>query len=183
MLVLSYFCTHQQYRMTETTLSLVISIAAILISILTFVLMNNQRQELRKNNSGDFSTRPLQLQAYERLVLLAERLAIPSLVSRAGQPGLNAKEMQLLLLEGIKQEFEYNTSQQIYVSPAAWDSVRNLKEQNMLVINQVASALPEHATGTDLKKVLLDVTMKQEKAALHVIVLEALNYEARKLMR
>jgi hypothetical protein len=169
--------------MTESTLSLVIAIAAILISIFSFLMINSQRQQQQKNPGTDFSTRPLQLQAYERLVLLAERLSIPNLVSRANQPGLSAREMQLLLIEGIKQEFEYNTSQQIYVSPAAWDAVRNLKEQNMLIINQVSAALPQEATGQDLKKILLDVTMKQEKTALHVIVLEALNYEAKKLMR
>ena len=168
--------------MSDTTLSLVISIAAILIAILSFVVVNNQKKQSHAN-PADFSTRPLQLQAYERLVLLAERLSIPNLVSRANQPDLSSREMQLLLIEGIKQEFEYNTSQQIYVSPVAWDAVRNLKEQNMLVINQVAAALPAEATGTDLKKILLDVTMKQDKAALHVIVLEALNYEAKKLMK
>ena len=88
-------------------------------------------------------TRPLQLQAYERLVMLAERISIPNLVSRANQQqGLSARQMQLLLLESIKQEFEYNTSQQIYVSPVAWDAVKNLKDQNMLIINQVGSTLP-----------------------------------------
>ena len=41
------------------------------------------------------TTRPLQLQAYERLVILTERVALPNIVSRANQPGLTAREMQL----------------------------------------------------------------------------------------
>ena len=45
--------------------------------------------------------------------MLAERIALPNLISRANQPGLTAKEMQLLLLENIKQEYEYNMTQQI----------------------------------------------------------------------
>ena len=53
----------------------------------------------------------------------------------------------------------------------------------MLIVNQVASALPPDSTGNDLNKILLDVMMKQQKGQLHAIVLEALNYEARKLMK
>ena len=128
-----------------------------------------------------FSTRPLQLQAYERLVMLAERIALPNLVSRANQPNLSAREMQLFLLESIKQEYEYNTSQQIYVSPVAWEAVKNLKDQNMLIINQVAATLPMEARGIDLNRRLLEFVMTQKKGQLHTIVLEALNYEAKKL--
>jgi hypothetical protein len=115
--------------------------------------------------------------------MLTERIALPNLVSRANQPGMNAKETQLLLLESIKQEYEYNATQQIYVSPVAWEAVRNLKEQNMLIINQVASTLPDGATGMELNKRLLEFVMSQKKGALHSIVLEALNYEAKKLMK
>jgi hypothetical protein len=74
-------------------------------------------------------------------------------------------------------------TQQIYVSPVAWEAVRNLKDQTMLIINQVAAAMPADASGLDLNKVLMDVMMKQQKGQLHSIVLEALNYEARKLMK
>ena len=96
-----------------------------------------------KTDKSNFNTRPLQLQAYERVVMLAERISLPNLVSRANQPGMNAREMQLLFLESIKQEVEYNTSQQIYVSPIAWDAIKNLKDQNMLIINQVAATCPQ----------------------------------------
>jgi hypothetical protein len=74
-------------------------------------------------------------------------------------------------------------TQQIYVSPVAWEAVKNLKEQTMLIVNQVAAAMPPEATGNDLNRVLLDVMMKQQKGQLHAIVLEAINYEARKLMK
>ncbi|HMG66255.1 MAG TPA: hypothetical protein VK588_01170, partial [Chitinophagaceae bacterium] len=78
---------------------------------------------------------------------------------------------------------EYNLTQQIYVSPVAWESVKNLKDQTMLVIHQVSAALPPETSGLDLNKILMDVMMKQQKGQLHLIVLEALNYEARKLMK
>src|SRR5688500_3358630 len=70
----------------------------------------------------------LKLQAYERLVLLADRIALPNLISRVHQPGLSSREMQLLLTQTIRQEFEHNVTQQIYVTAEAWDAIRNLKE-------------------------------------------------------
>jgi len=170
--------------MDTATISLVISIIAFIVSISIFFILNRkQKQEVPAAGSDGFNSRALQLQAYERLVMLTERIALPNLISRANQPGLNAKEMQLLLLESIKQEYEYNLTQQIYVSPVAWESVKNLKDQTMLVIHQVSAALPPETSGLDLNKILMDVMMKQQKGQLHLIVLEALNYEARKLMK
>ena len=168
--------------MDTPTLSLILSVFAILLSMLTFYLWYT-KQESKKKDANEVSTKSLQLQAYERLVILTERVGLPNLVSRANLPGLSAKEMQLLMLESIKQEFEYNSSQQIYVSPVAWQAVNNLKDQNMLIINQVAQTLPGDAKGIDLGKRIMEVIISQEKKALHNIVLEALNFEARKLMK
>jgi len=168
--------------MDTQTLTLILSTFAVLLSMLTFYLLFS-KQDTRKKADADFTTKPLQLQAYERLVILTERVALPNIVSRANQPGITAREMQLLMLESIKQEFEYNSSQQIYVSPVAWQALNNLKEQNMLIINQIAQTLPADARGFDLGKRIMEVIIAQDKKALHNIVLEALNYEARKLMK
>jgi len=168
--------------MDTQTLTLILSTFAVLLSMLTFYLLYS-KQDRKKNADPAFTTRPLQLQAYERLVILTERVALPNIVSRANQPGITAREMQLLMLESIKQEFEYNSSQQIYVSPVVWQAVNNLKEQNMLIINQIAQTLPADARGLDLGKRIMEVIIAQDKKALHNIVLEALNYEARKLMK
>jgi hypothetical protein len=170
--------------MDQNMITLLMALVALLISFYCFYQVNRlQKTQPLPVDKDSFNTRPLQLQAYERLVLLAERIAIPNLVSRTNQPGLNAREMQLLLLESIKQEFDYNSTQQIYVSPVAWEAVRNLKDQNMLIINQVSATLPPDATGTELSRLLLDFVITQKKGALHSIVLEAINFEAKKIVR
>ena len=87
------------------------------------------------------------------------------------------------MLDNIKQEFEYNTTQQIYVSPTAWEAIRNLKDQNMLIINQVGATLPPEASGLDMNKRLMEFMMNSKKGTLHEIVMEALNYEAKKMIR
>lgn len=170
--------------MDMNMITLIISLVAVLISFFTFYLVNDLHKKQQKPADDNYSSRPLQLQAYERLVMLSERISIPNLISRANQQtGLDKRQMQILLIESIKQEFEYNATQQIYVSPLAWEAVKNLKDQNMLIINQVASSLPAEASGTDLNRRLLEYAMTQKKGNLNEIVTEALNYEAKKMMK
>lgn len=159
----------------------------LLAGVLAYLLWK-QRKEAKQGETAakealPIATKQLQLQAYERLMLLTDRIAIPNLVNRLNQSGLSAKEMQLLLNQSIRQEYEHNITQQIYVSPEAWDAVRNLKEQNQLIVNQVASFLPENASAFDLNKSLLELTAQNPKVSLHNVVAEALSYEAKKLMR
>ena len=171
-----------------------IAIAVILGGSLAFLFWK-QRQEakqrsLQKRNpkktsspeSATIHPFQLQLQAYERLILLAERIALPNLVNRLSSQGLSAREMQGLLAETIRQEFEHNITQQIYVSQEAWDAIKNLKEQNIFIINQVASFLPSSASGIDLNKNLLEMIMANPKASLHGVVAEVLSYEAKKVL-
>ena len=168
--------------MEEATVAIIISAIAFLLSLFGFY----QVQEVKKAKPAPatpFSTLPLQLQAYERLVVLCERIALPNLISRVSQPDLSAREMQVFLLENIKQEFEYNASQQVYVTPLAWDAVRNLKDQNMLIINQIANVMPAEAKARELNRKLLEVVMEDQEKPLHSAVLETLNFEARKLLK
>ena len=124
----------------------------------------------------------LQLQAYERLILLTERISLPSLVNRLSSQGLSSKEMQGILTETTRQEFDHNITQQIYVTAEAWDAIKNLKEQNIFIINQVASFLPPTATAADLNKNLLEMILQNPKASLHGVVSEVLSYEAKKVL-
>jgi hypothetical protein len=167
--------------MQESTIALIISVVSLLVAL--FVYFSTKSWKEGQSPEDNYLTKPLKLQAYERLVLLCERISLPSLISRVSQPGLSAREMQHFLIETIKQEYEYNISQQVYVSTIAWDAVRNLRDQNMLVINQVSNILPPDAKASDLNKQLLEVMMTQQEKALHNIVLETLNYEVKQLIK
>ncbi len=165
--------------MDLTIASLIVSGVAIALALLALL----KKPATPIVSSGDkFDSTTLRLQAYERLVLLTERIALPNLISRLNRPGISAAEMKLILTENIKQEFEYNSTQQLYVTPVSWDAVRNLKEQNILVVNQVAGSLPLDASANDLNKKILEIIMAQPNGALHELVLQALNFEAKKLM-
>lgn len=165
--------------MELSAISIVISVAAIAIAL--YSLSRHWKKQEPVKQEG-FESTSLRLQAYERLVLLTERIALPNLISRLNQPGISAVEMKIILMENIKHEFEYNSTQQLYVSQLSWDSVRNLKEQNLMIVHQVASSLPPDASAMDLNKKILEVVMSQPQGSLHEMVLQALNYEAKKLM-
>ncbi|HVG14870.1 MAG TPA: hypothetical protein VM935_07915 [Chitinophagaceae bacterium] len=170
--------------MTLLNLSLVLSILALTFTLaLSFYIIYLEKKKPALASSQNYNSIPLQLQAYERLAVLCERIAIPNLISRVSHPQATAYEMRSLLIESIKQEFEYNASQQIYVSKDSWDAVRNLRDQSMLIINKIANLLPEDASSGQLNKKLLEVMINHEDAALHTIVLEALSFEAKKLMQ
>ncbi|HZH94393.1 MAG TPA: hypothetical protein VEY06_00850 [Flavisolibacter sp.] len=167
--------------MEQSSISFFISVAALVVAILSLF----KTSVLAKTQSGKENSQiiSLQLQAYERLVLLCDRVSIPNLVSRTNEPGMTAREMQFVLINTVKQEFEHNTTQQIYVSQLAWNAVQNLRDQSLLIINQISNVLPPDAKANDLNKQLLEVIMAQNEKALHTIVLEALNVEAKKLMK
>jgi hypothetical protein len=140
------------------------------------------KKEIRERTVVSPETVKLRLQAYERLTLLAERISLQNLLSRIPNAGLTSRQMQSSLIEAIRQEYDYNISQQVYVSPEVWRAVNNLKEQNIYVVNELASTMPFQASAMDLNKQIIDFLIHNPKASLHNIVLEALNFEAKKIM-
>jgi hypothetical protein len=101
-------------------------------------------------------TLPLRLQAYERLVLFLERITPGQVLHRTMQPGMTAYQLQILLIQVIREEFEHNVTQQIYVSPAAWALIKNAKEEVLLLINKKASESGSDASSQDLAKIILE---------------------------
>src|SRR5213083_1483007 len=122
------------------TLIVIIIFAAVIVFLgIVFIRRYNANPPAEANGSSA----AMRLQAYERLILLTDRIALPNLISRLNLPGISAREMQHLLTQNIREEFNHNTTQQIYVTPEAWNAIRNLKDQNMLIINKLAGTLPE----------------------------------------
>lgn len=158
-----------------------------LILLIGFVWIITEISDLKKErrfepSTSDPETLKMRLQAYERITLLAERISLHNVLSRTDNDGLTYRQMQRALIETIKQEYEYNISQQVYVSNDMWKAVNKLKEQNIYIINQMASNLSPQATGIDLSKRIIDYVINNPSSQLHNLVLEALNFEAKELM-
>lgn len=134
-----------------------------------------EKQQSARNNS-------LPLQAYERLILLADRIALPNLVSRNAADAISSRELSALYTKTIREEFDFNVTQQMYIQSATWKAVKNLKEKNLQIINQIAQQLPENASGLDLQKAIMQYLMDYPEADLHELVAEALSFEAKQIL-
>ncbi len=167
---------------TNTLVLILIVLFFVAAALLYLLFAKNKKSTSVFNADGTNTTLQMQLQAYERLILLTDRIALPNLISRVNIAGANAREMQYLLTQGIKEEYDHNITQQIYVSADSWRALKNLKEQNLLIINQLANILPANATGMDLNKLLIEYTMNDKKGSLHEVVSEVLSYEVKKVL-
>ena len=93
----------------DTQNLLLILIIVVFVAAGAFYLMFSKNgKENKFAGEGNIATLQMQLQAYERLILLTDRIALPNLISRTNQHGASAKEMQQMLLQSIKEEFNHN---------------------------------------------------------------------------
>ena len=98
---------------------------------------------------------PLKLQAAERMVLFIERLTPTSLMMRVNQQNTSSRALQMAILKMVREEFEHNFSQQIYVSEATWNLVKNAKDEVLGLLNAMAGKLSADATSNDLVREML----------------------------
>jgi hypothetical protein len=116
--------------------------------------------ELKKASNKEVF--PLRLQAYERMILFLERISPNNLVQRVSKPGMTARELQVQLLTAIRNEYEHNLSQQLFISSQAWELVRNAKEDMVKIINIAMSKLSEKNLAIDLSKAIFEIILKTE---------------------
>jgi hypothetical protein len=104
---------------------------------------------------------PIRLQAYERMTLFLERISPQNLLVRLTVSGMPAREFHQMLLNEIRNEFNHNVSQQVYMSQEIWDMIRNAKEDLIININEAAAEISPDATSIDLSKKIFEKTMSR----------------------
>ena len=155
---------------------------ALLMLLMTYLMLSNfldneenrrkflLKREVRKNSL------PIRLQAYERITLFLERITPNSLLVRIPAQTMNCYEYQTLLLHTIRNEFEHNLSQQVYISEEAWRISVTAKSATVSIINKIAGDLGREATGLELSKKILQHTLEigtfPTRSAIHFIKTE-----------
>lgn len=101
---------------------------------------------------------PLRLQAYERLCLLLERIDPNNLIVRLSDVAINvsAIQFQQVLLKEIREEYNHNLAQQMYMSQETWDRVKSAVFEVQSLINQSAGKVGAEASGQDLAKAVFE---------------------------
>ncbi|TSA29194.1 MAG: hypothetical protein D4R67_02415 [Bacteroidetes bacterium] len=118
----------------------------------------------------------LKLQACERLILFLERITPNNLILRIHDPDMTASQLHASLIRTVREEFDYNLSQQLYVTKTTWEKIRNAKEETISQLNRAASTLKEEGTPRDLAAAILQFSVGQERSPIAVAI-EAIKQE------
>ncbi|HPF00323.1 MAG TPA: hypothetical protein PKY63_06620 [Bacteroidales bacterium] len=149
-----------------------IVLPALMVFLTAFFVLKSylENEQKKKELDARFEQKrvslPIRLQAYERLALFLERINPESIVLRMNQVGMSSKELQALLLQTIRMEFEHNLSQQVYISNQAWDMVKNAKEDVIRLINTAGATMQPNASAIDLSTSIFEESLKTKEGLL-----------------
>ena len=140
---------------------IVLPAAAVLFTAIFFMRKTaeqevlSMRMELKKERQTFFL--PNRVDAYQRAILLMERIHPNSLIMRLMNPGLPSAAFQVKLLEAIREEYEHNIAQQMYISPAGWDLVKKSKEETVKIINLAGKQMDASSNAMDLSGKIFEI--------------------------
>lgn len=106
---------------------------------------------------------PLRLQAYERLSIYLERISPNVMLLNQYEPGMTVLEFQQRMLTMIRDEFEHNYAQQIYITGPLWNLIRNAKEEVARQVITAASSLDAEAPAYLLSKKIVDAMIDKDE--------------------
>lgn len=119
-----------------------------------FLDREHERQYMKLKMQAKEVALPLQLQAYERMVLYLERITPNNMILRLNNDEFSALELQQYMVDEIREEYNHNATQQVYVSEDAWTAVSQAKEEMIALLNNVGDALEKDATSLDFARTL-----------------------------
>lgn len=134
--------------------------------------------ELLKERQHHFL--PHKMEAYQRAILYLERIHPTSLVLRLNQAGASAKAMEALLLKAIRDEYDHNVAQQLFISNGSWTLLKSAKDETVRLVGLVGDQLNENATGHEFSSALINTTA-EIKSLPSEIAIEALKSEFQKI--
>ena len=162
-------------------------IPAICVLLATWLVMHkfykNEAEkrlwELKRITQKEIS--PLRMRAYERLALLLERTTPEHMLVDLTLAEMTPLQLQTHLLRAVRQEYDHNLSQQIYVSDEVWNMIENTHIQTIAFINSIAQQLPADSSALDYAKTLI-TAYRSNGDTPNDLALQALRNEAKTLI-
>lgn len=108
--------------------------------------------------------------AYQRIVLLMERINPHNLVMRTHNAKMSAHLFQSNLLDNIRNEFDHNVAQQIFISTEAWELVKKSKEETIKIINIAGNQMEKEANATDLSGKIFEIVSELEELPSEITI-------------
>ena len=188
---------------SDLLIILVIINSALIAGILTFLTLRSQKKEeapinLEKQDEEHKKiklkamllkqeqiikakhqaiTIPLKIQAIERLSLLMERTKPESLILRNTEKAATVRGVANLILSEIRQEFDHNSSQQIFVDENTWQLIKLARQQTVTLIQEAAEGLDPQNPAIELSVKVLEIVTALEHEIAHDQALNLLRKE------
>ena len=135
---------------------------AVYLTVRAFITREIEMRKLEVRTRSIEIILPARLQAYERITLFLERISPQNLLIRLNNPAYTAKDFQKILLDEIRNEYNHNVSQQVYMTEEVWNQVRNAKEDLIVLINESSGQMDNESTGIDLAKKIFEHVMERK---------------------
>ncbi len=135
---------------------------AMYLLVRSFIIKEIELKKLEVRTRSIETILPNRLQAYERMCLFLERISPPNMLLRLNNPGYSAREFHKLLLDEIRNEYNHNVSQQIYMSEDVWNMIKNAKEDLTILINEASSNMGAEATSLDLARKIFELALEKK---------------------
>lgn len=160
--------------MSESVVTMLLIAIVVLIIVVALIVrwflksfQAQQKAILLKDQAKQ--TLSVKLQAYERMVLLIERLSPESLIVREQQTGVTASEFHAHLLRAVRQEFEHNMAMQIYLPFETWEKVQQVRDELIRLINTSAAQIVPNAPSLELGRVILEQSSSMNSCSKHAV--------------
>lgn len=110
--------------------------------------------EVRRENHK--TTLPIRIRAFERLIILLERISPENLILRFKVAEMTSLELHSELLKTIRVEFDHNLSQQLFVSGEVWALVKTARETLVKVLNSTATGVDPQSPAIELARYFVE---------------------------
>ena len=144
-----------------------------------FLKAESKRHILEIKKESIKTTIPVRLQAFERVILLLERIDAIQVVKRSIAPGMTSGQLKMKAINEIRNEFNHNVTQQIYLSAASWERVVQAKEEAIKLISVTGTQVPDNVDAIEFSKKILGVN--EELKVNNNEAIEVVKREIRKI--
>ncbi len=163
------------------------TLPALLVFLTAYFLLTRYMQKeatakmIEMKMKRDKEITMLRLQAFERLALFLERIGPANVIARVRTPDMICTELQYAMVKNIREEYEHNLSQQVYVSSASWNLIVASKDEIIKMVNLIAQQLPPDASSGQLINAIFTGIQRANAPLPTEQALEILKTECREL--
>ncbi len=135
---------------------------AVYLVVRSFIAKEIELKKLEVRSRSIETILPVRLQAYERMTLFLERISPQNLLIRLNMPGLTAGDFHRMILDEIRNEYNHNVSQQVYMSEGVWALVKNAKEDLVILINEASTQVSDDASSIEYAKRIFELALDKK---------------------